>query len=75
LTVRFFKDWQDGYWKQVTVDLDVPASGDSKLWLYIPVYETAHLHRIELYNNSTRKIAIDAIVPWFKPAGPIRKFG
>lgn len=74
LTVRFFKNWQDNAWKEVTVDLDIPASGDAKIWLYIPVYETAHQHRVELYNNSTRKIAIDAIVPYFKPAGPIRKF-
>lgn len=51
----------------------VPAVADSKVWVRFYAGGVGDFHRIRLYNNAAdQTVKIHAVVPYFKPAGPVR---
>lgn len=74
LAVEFFEDDKNASYKAVAIDL-TPAAASSKVWRRIRVNKTATFHRIGLAASGSTWFAIDAVVPWFRPAGRIREFG
>lgn len=73
LTLEFYADKSSSFHKSVTLDL-TPNGSKSKKWLRVPVGRSAAFHRIRGYSSDGNATEIDAIVPYFRPAGRIRKF-
>ena len=50
-----------------------PLSADSKVWVRYYAGGVGDFHRIRMYNNAAgQSIRVHAVVPYFKPAGPVR---
>lgn len=72
LEISLFRDSSSTPYFTTELDISPDAAGTgTKIWRTIEVNETATLHDIRIDNTSKRAMAIDAIVPHFKPDGPI----
>ena len=51
----------------------VPLSADSKVWVRFYAGGVGDFHRIRMYQSAAgQTVRVHAVVPYFKPAGPIR---
>ncbi len=52
---------------------DAPETSDSKVWVRFYAGGVGDFHRMRMYQNAAdQTIQVHAVVPYFKPAGPIR---
>ena len=73
ITLYFYADTQQAPY--LTKVIDLTSSGlATKVYKRVPVDRSAALHRFQIMSDDGQAIAIDAIVPWFRPAGRIRGF-
>lgn len=73
LRVSFYADENTAPYLVQTLAL-APASGSVKIYTRIPVGRTASFHKFKIESLDDTPFAFDAFVPWFRPAGRLRKF-
>jgi len=73
LTFLFYVDSDSAAYKTIDIDLTPGASG-SKVHRRVNVDRVGAFHSMRIESVSNRKIALDAIVPYFRAAGRIREF-
>ena len=73
LTMEFFADTASSPHKTVMVDLTSEGEG-AKVIRRIPIGRTATFHTIKGSSTAGNAVIIDALVPWFRPAGRMRGF-
>jgi hypothetical protein len=73
LTLYFYSNKRQGAYLTKTISL-APSGLSEKIWRRVEVDRTAAFHRFRIQNQDGRPVSIDAIVPWFRPAGRIRGF-
>lgn len=72
-TVFFYSDLENAAYLSSTIELT--ASGNaSKVYRRIPVDRVSSFHRLRIESSDGKALKIDAIIPWFRPAGRIRTF-
>lgn len=74
ISIGVVGDVASSIYKAQTIALDPAGSGD-KVYRRILINRTATFHQIVIDATTSSFFAIDAIVPWFRPAGRIRAFG
>lgn len=74
LTVEFRGDSRLAAYKSVQIDISPTVSAE-KIYRKILVNKTATFHRITIKASGASEFAIDALIPWFRPAGRMRSFG
>ena len=71
--LSFYGDEQTGPY--LTTDFTMAlTAGSEKAYTRIPVGRTAQIHRVEMTSLDDNAFALDAFVPWFRPAGRVRGF-
>mgnify|MGYP000885748510 CR=1 FL=1 len=71
LTIRLYADFETGFYKQVQIPLS-GGTGRDQVRQRVLVNRVAQSHQIEIIYTGAQVLAIDAIVPYFQPEGPIR---
>lgn len=74
LEMRFYFNSNSAAFKTATIDFS-PDDASGKVYRRVTVNRSATFHRIEIRGSGTSHFEIDAIVPWFRPAGRVRRFG
>jgi len=72
ITLTFYVDSKSAAYKSVTLDLS--SSDSSKVWRRIVIGKTGSFHRFRIETDTSYAVRIDAVVPYFRPAGRIREF-
>lgn len=73
LTIGWTPDDRESIQKSATVDLE-PGNVTAKVYRRVLINRTATFHKLTLETSGTAYVVIDAIIPWFRPAGRIRSF-
>ena len=73
LTLTFYADDQSAAYQSTSVTL-TPTGNGSKIYRRVPVGRSSVFHRIRLDSADGKRLAIDALIPWFRPAGRVRGF-
>ena len=73
LSLSFFADHQPAAYKSITIDL-TPTLSSTKVYRRVPIGRSAQYHRIKITNNDNVTVKIDALVPFFRPAGRVVEF-
>jgi hypothetical protein len=73
LTLYFYSNKREGAYLTKTISL-APSGLSEKIYRRVTVDRTAAFHKFRIQNSDGRPICIDAIVPWFRPAGRIKGF-
>ena len=71
ITMYFYADTQQAPYLTKTISLEVNGLA-TKMYRRVPVDRSAAFHKFQIVSDDGQGIAIDAIVPWFRPAGRIR---
>lgn len=74
LTIGWSKDDRASVLLSRTVDL-TPDVVTNKIYRRVLINKVAMFHRLTFELAGEKFAAIDAVVPWFKPAGQLREFG
>lgn len=73
LKISFYADEKETPYKVKTFTA-TPSASSAKVYHRISVGRTATFHKFKIETLDDQALAIDALVPWFRPAGRIRKF-
>lgn len=73
LTLEFFADHQSAAYKSVDIDL-TPTLSATKVYRRVAIGRMAQYHRFRITNNDDVTVKIDALVPYFRPAGRVVEF-
>lgn len=74
LTIGWTPDDRVSIVKSVSFDL-TPDRLSSNVYRRIRINRSAVFHKLTLEVSGSAFVAIDAVIPWFKPIGRIRRFG
>ena len=74
MVLYFYADSESAAYETKTLTLE-PSLGSQKIYKRIKVDRTALFHRIKIVSEGAAPLVIDALVPWFRPAGRAKEFG
>jgi hypothetical protein len=73
LMIHFYADTTSAAYLTKTISL-TPDSTGTKVYRRVSVGQIASFHRMKLFSSDGKFFAIDALIPWFRPAGRLRVF-